>query len=96
MKSTRKPQKVTSAEAIARLADKGRDVSRFFTNAGRMMMPGPIQRVNVDLASGMLEELDRAAKELNISRQAVIKTLIRQALDRQYRARASRPVAKRR
>jgi len=28
----------------------------------------------------MLEELDRAAKELNISRQAVIKTLIRQAL----------------
>jgi hypothetical protein len=43
-------------------------------------MMGPIQRVNVDLASGMLEELDRAAKELNISRQAVIKTLIRQAL----------------
>jgi hypothetical protein len=50
-------------------------VSRFFTNNGRMM--GPIQRVNVDLASGMLEEVDRAAKELNISRQAVIKTLIR-------------------
>jgi metal-responsive CopG/Arc/MetJ family transcriptional regulator len=35
----------------------------------------------------MLKELDRAAKELNISRQAVIKTLIRQALDQQYRAR---------
>jgi hypothetical protein len=35
--------------------------------------------VNVDLASGMLAELDRAAKESNISRQAVIKTLIRQA-----------------
>jgi len=50
-------------------------VSRFFTNAGRTMMP--MRRVNVDLASGMLEELDRAAKELNISRQAVIKTLIR-------------------
>jgi len=60
-----------------------------------MMVPGPIQRVNVDLASGMLEELDRAAKELNISRQAVIKTLIRQALDQQYRARAIRPAAKR-
>ena len=30
----------------------------------------------------MLEELDRPRKELNISRQAVIKTLIRQALDR--------------
>ena len=26
-------------------------------------MTGPIQRVNVDLASGMLKELDTAAKE---------------------------------
>jgi len=83
-----------TAEVIARLADEGRDVSRFFTNTGRMM--GPIQRVNVDLASGMLEELDKAAKELNISRQAVIKTLIRQALDQQYLARGRRASPKRR
>ncbi len=87
MKNTRKTRKAIPAESIARLADQGSDVSRFFSNAGRMMMPGPIRRVNVDLASGMLEELDRAAKELNISRQAVIKTLIRQALDQQYRVR---------
>jgi hypothetical protein len=79
MKSTRRPRKPMPAEAIARLADQGSDVSRFFTNTGHMMMPGPIRRVNVDLASGMLAELDRAAKESNISRQAVIKTLIRQA-----------------
>jgi hypothetical protein len=93
MKSTRK-QKRLPAEAIARLADQGKDVSRFFTNAGRIM--GPIQRVNVDLAPGLLKELDRTAKELNISRQAVIKTLIRQALDQQYLARRHRPSAKRR
>jgi len=94
MQNTRRRRKPVSAEAIARLADDGRDVSRFFTNKGRMM--GPIQRVNVDLASGMLEELDRAAKELNISRQAVIKTLIRQALDQQYLARGNRTSVKRR
>ncbi len=94
MKNTRRSRKAVPAEAIARLADQGKDVSRFFTNTGHMM--GPVQRVNVDLASEMLEELDRAAKELNISRQAVIKTLIRQALDQQYQARASRPSAKRR
>ena len=94
MRNTRRGPKPVSAETIARLADKGNDVSRFFTNSGRMM--GPIQRVNVDLASGMLEELDRAAKELNISRQAVIKTLIRQALDQQYLARGSRASGKRR
>jgi metal-responsive CopG/Arc/MetJ family transcriptional regulator len=40
----------------------------------------------VDLALPMLEELDDAAKKLNISRQAVIKTLIRQALDQHYLA----------
>jgi len=94
MQNTRRRRKPVSAEAIARLADDGKDVSRFFTNNGRMM--GPIQRVNVDLASGMLEELDRAAKELNISRQAVIKTLIRQALDQQYLARGSRASGTRR
>jgi metal-responsive CopG/Arc/MetJ family transcriptional regulator len=43
----------------------------------------------------MLEELDTAAKELNVSRQAVIKTLIRQALDQQYLARGSRTSSKR-
>ncbi len=88
MKNTRK-RKATSAEQIARLADRGEDVSGYFTNTGRMMEP--IHRVNVDFASGMLKELDIAAKELNISRQALIKTLIRQALDQQYIARSGRP-----
>lgn len=50
----------------------------------------PIQRVNVDFSGAMLEELDRTAEELSISRQAVIKTLIRHALDQHYLARGSR------
>jgi hypothetical protein len=94
MKSTRKRKRPAAAETIARLADKGKDISRFFTNSGHMM--GPIQRVNVDFASPMLDELDSAAKELNISRQAVIKTLIRQALDQHYLATARQPAAKQR
>jgi hypothetical protein len=93
MKNTRKRKKSLGAEAIARLADAGKDVSPFFANSGRMM--GPIQRVNVDFASPMLEELDQAAKEMNISRQAVIKTLIRQALDQHYVATVRRPAASR-
>lgn len=94
MKSTRKGRKAISAEGIARRADRGKDISRFFTNAGSMM--GPIQRVNVDFASPMLQELDNAAKELNVSRQAVIKTLIRQALDQHYLAAGHESPAKRR
>jgi hypothetical protein len=38
----------------------------------------------------MLSELDEAAKELNVSRQAVIKILVRQGLDQHYVARKAR------
>jgi hypothetical protein len=90
MKKTRKPAGVVSADSIARLADQGKDVSRFFKGQGRMVQP--IQRVNVDVTTSMLEELDKAARDLNVSRQAVIKTLVRQALDQHYLAqRARRP-----
>ena len=90
MKKTHKSTRPISADAIARLADQGKDVSRFFKGQGRMVQP--IQRVNVDLTAGRLEELDTAAQDLNVSHQAVIKTLIRQALDRHYLAqRARRP-----
>src|ERR1700690_2138421 len=90
MKNTRRQTKPTSAEAAARLAKQGKDVSRCFANRGRMM--APIQRVNVDFTQPMLEELDRTAEELNISRQAVIKTLVRQALDQHYLAQRGRQV----
>lgn len=88
MKKTRTRKKPISADAIARMADNGKDISRFFTNTGKMMKP--IQRVNVDFTAAMLEELEAAAKELNISRQAVIKTMLRQALDQRQSARSSR------
>ena len=93
MKNSRKRRRRVSADSIARLADKGQDVSRFFTNRGKMMPP--IQRVNVDFSAPMLEELDRAAKEMNISRQAVIKTLIRHALDQHYLAQSGRSNSRR-
>jgi hypothetical protein len=88
MKNTRRKKEPVPAENIARMADQGKDVSRFFTNSGEMRKP--IQRVNLDFTASMLEELESAAKDLNVSRQAVIKTLIRQGLDDRQRARASR------
>ena len=88
MKKTHRRKNRASADTIARMADNGKDASRFFTNSGKMMKP--IQRVNVDFTAGMLEELESAAKELNISRQAVIKTMLRQALDQRQSARSSR------
>jgi Ribbon-helix-helix protein, copG family len=87
MKKTLKKKKPISAEQIARMADRGEDISRFFTG-GKMM--NPIQRVNVDFTAEMLEELDQEAAGLNISRQAVIKTLVREGLDRRVPRDASR------
>ena len=95
MKKTAKTKKPISAEAIARMADKGQDVTRFFTGDFKMMPP-LIKRVNVDFTPSMVDELDREAEELNISRQAVIKTLLRRALDEQYVAAAARPGMKER
>jgi hypothetical protein len=95
MKKTLRKKKPISAEQIAQMADRGEDVTRYFTG-GKMM--NPIQRVNVDFTAEMLEELDQEAAGLNISRQAVIKTLVREGLDRRLprrtrgasRARGSR------
>ena len=81
----KKTYKKITADEIADMADKGKDISRYFTNRGKMKYP--TQRVNVDFTVDMLKELDEIASELNISRQAVIKTFLRQALDQHYLAK---------
>lgn len=68
-----------SADEIAEKAIAGEDVSQFFSNKGEMKPA--IQRVNVDFSVEMLNELDALARELNVSRQAVIKTYLRHSLD---------------
>ena len=42
---------------------------------------------DLEMPSHMLNELDAMAKELNISRQAVIKMMLRRALDEHYLAK---------
>ena len=84
MKSTVKKGRL-SADEIAEKAMNGEDISPFFTNKGGMKKA--IQRVNVDFSVEMLNELDALARELNISRQAVIKTYLRQSLDQHHLAR---------
>jgi hypothetical protein len=68
-----------TADDIADRASRGEDVSAYFTN--KFTVVRPVKRVNVDLTQGMLRELDARAARLNVSRQAVIKTLLRRALD---------------
>jgi hypothetical protein len=76
-------------EKIAEMADLGQDISSHFTNRFTVVKPA-VHRVNVDFTAPMLKELDHEAKTLNISRQAVIKTMLREALDRRYLAQQAR------
>lgn len=76
-----------TADQIAEMASRGEDVSIYFTN--KFTVVRPVHRVNVDLTQGMLRELDARAARLNISRQAVIKTLLSGALATEQRK--SRP-----
>ncbi len=82
----KKTYKKPTADEIANMADRGKDISRYFTNKGKMKYP--TQRVNVDFTVEMLKELDEMAGELNISRQAVIKSYLRQALDQHNLAKS--------
>ena len=81
---------IPTADEIAEMASRGEDVSAYFTH--KFTVVRPVRRVNVDLTHGMLRELDEWAAHLNVSRQAVIKTLLRQALNE---GRGSRQESKR-
>ena len=74
----RTPKKTPSADEIAEKASRGENVSAYFTN--KFTVVKPVHRVNVDLTQGMLRELDERAARLNVSRQAIIKTLLGRAL----------------
>jgi hypothetical protein len=90
--SKKKENKKVSIEEIEEMAVRGEDVTGFFSGKPRLH-PGygklerihkDIQRVNVDLAQPMLKELDYVAEDLNVPRQSVIKTLLREGLDQYY------------
>lgn len=72
-------RKTPTADQIAEMASRGEDVSGYFTN--KFTVVRPVRRVNVDLTQGMLRALDERAARLNVSRQAVIKTLLGRALN---------------
>ena len=88
-------RKTRTADEIAEMAAHGEDISGYFTN--KFSVVRPVRRVNVDLTQGMLRELDERAARLNISRQAVITTLLGRALneERENKPRSKKPLAAR-
>ncbi len=100
--SNQKAKKKVSIEEIEEMAVRGEDVTQFFSGNPRIH-PGfgkleriqkDIQRVNVDFAQPMLNELDSVANEINVPRQSLIKTMVREALDRYHSASLARKTKK--
>ena len=62
--------------------DKGEDVTRHL-NFSKAIRPGQIaRRVNVDFPDWMILSLDKEAKRLGVTRQAIIKVWIAERLER--------------
>ena len=74
-----------TADAVADMADRGLDISRFFTNQGEMKQP--LASIRVNITQDMLQELDQLADELQVSRQAAINSCLRNALDQHLLAK---------
>lgn len=73
--SKRTPRKITAAQFDARFS-QGKDIFPYLDFDKATV----VRRVNVDFPAWMVECLDREAKKLNISRQAVIKTWVQDRL----------------
>ncbi len=73
------------ANDFDKLFDEGKDVTSYLDTARKVRLENGVQRVNVDFPRWMVDSLDREAKRLGISRQAVIKFWIAEKLE-DYRA----------
>ncbi len=72
----------TSAEELDRLFDEGSDEIDQYLDWSSARRPGLVaKRVNVDFPQWMVNSLDREAKRLGITRQALIKTWVADRLD---------------
>lgn len=93
-----KKKKSATIEQIEAASLRGEDTSQYFGEARRMPpretqkieKPDNIVKLNVDLTLDFLRELDEVALFLNISRQAVMKTYLKEGVDRHFLAKQAR------
>lgn len=69
-------KKSLPAEELDRMFDAGEDIDEYIDRESTRPLNQAIKRVNVDMPGWMVNALDRQAERLNISRQAVIKSML--------------------
>lgn len=84
--------KKLSADEIADLAAEGKDVTKYMQNmkigfnAERIEK---IRRTSLDLGPDLMEEIDTISTELNVSRQALIKVVMKEYIIRYKLAKSA-------
>ena len=74
---SKKKENEISAEEFDSIFDDGeQDVLQYFDLSTARHRNTEVKRINVDMPSWMLNALDMEAERLNISRQAVLKTML--------------------
>ena len=68
--------KSITAEEFDKKFDDGEDISEYVDWSSARRLNTEVKRINVDMPSWMVEALDMEAERLNISRQAVLKTML--------------------
>ena len=81
-------KKVTAKQFDAAF-DKGEDVTGFLDRSTIQRPKQQLRRINVDFPVWMIERLDREAKHLGVTRQAIIKVWLAERLERSTLAEAA-------
>jgi hypothetical protein len=77
-----------TAEELDRRFDAGEDISEFL-DWDKARRPGlEPRRVNVDLPAWMIQQLDRQADLINVTRQSIIKVWLSERIKEERTARA--------
>jgi hypothetical protein len=80
MKKSNKKKKLLTAEELDALHDSGVDMTEYLDLSSTTRPGRKIQRVNVDFPTWMIEQLDREAERLGVTRQSIIKVWMAERL----------------
>ena len=94
MKKPLKKKRNISVETFDSLADSGEDIIPYLDlSSTRVFEPGEerldltIRKVNIDIPQWMIDDLDRAAQRIGVTRQSIIKTWLADRLQTPVRAK---------
>lgn len=88
-RSRKKTVKMITTEEFDAKVDRGEDITPYLDWENAVV----VKKVNVDFPNWMVDDLDREAQKLNVSRQAVIKMWLRDRLDPAGRKTRANPKA---